>query len=236
MPIRTILAAGSGGSATEGAFELACNLASRLDAHVEGFHVMIDPLQVFAAFGAGDGIAVSGALIDEMTADAEKGTAKMETAFKAAAGRHTLAYRSGPGGGAGKSSCTWRQETGYPPTLVAQRARFFDLVVLGRSERAIRRPHSDTIEETLTQSGRPVLLAPSHAPTTVGGSVAVAWNGSPEAVRALAVSLPVLSAADVVTLITAGADDASDVAGLTDHLAWHGIAADRHHVAFRSGD
>ncbi|MBV9552462.1 MAG: universal stress protein, partial [Alphaproteobacteria bacterium] len=47
---------------------------------------------------------------------------------------------------------------------------------------------------------------------------------------------PVLSAADVVTLITAGADDASDVAGLTDHLAWHGIAADRHHVAFRSGD
>jgi len=37
MGIRTILAAASGGAATTGAIELACQLARRFEARVEGF-------------------------------------------------------------------------------------------------------------------------------------------------------------------------------------------------------
>lgn len=228
MTIKTILVGASGASATEGAFELACGLAARLHAHVEGYHVLLDPLAAFAAFGAGDGIAVSETFINELVAKAEAGAAEMKAAFEAAAARHGLAPVTAPGGKA--ASCAWRQEAGHAPSLVAQRARFFDLAVLGRSERAVRGPSSDTIEQTLRESGRPVLLAPSKAPTAFGRSIALAWNGSEEAVRALATALPMLEAADSVELITAGDAADSDVAEVVTYLAWHGIAAARRNV------
>lgn len=234
MPIKTILVPASGGSATDGAFELACGLGSRLRAHIEGYHVLVDPVAVFSAFGAGDGLAVSGAFIDEMTADAKAGAAQMKARFDVITQRHHLVTTTDPGGGG--SSCCWRQETGYAPSLVAARARFFDLVVLGRSERAIHGPHSDTIERTIEGSGRPVLLAPSSAPAKIGSSVALAWNGSVGAVRALMAAIPVLAGADVVTLITVGDDSGCDVAEVIDYLAWHGIDAKHHGVALRSGD
>jgi hypothetical protein len=78
------------------------------------------------------------------------------------------------------------------------------MVVLGRSSRVVDEPSSHTIEAVLARSGRPVLLAPAHAPAEIGRFVAVAWNGSPQAVRALAASLPLLMAAESVLLITVG--------------------------------
>jgi hypothetical protein len=42
--MKTILACASGGSASNGAVELACRFADRLRVHIEGFHVLIDPI------------------------------------------------------------------------------------------------------------------------------------------------------------------------------------------------
>jgi nucleotide-binding universal stress UspA family protein len=235
MSIKTILVAASGGSATEGAIELACRLASRLNAHVEAYHVLVDPVAVFAAVGAGEGLAVSGAFIDEMAADADAAAVKMKGVFTAAAGRHHLrASEQPPISENAGASCAWRQETGYAPSLVAERARFFDLVVLGRSERVVRAPHSDTIEQVLESAGRPVLVAPKRAPQDIGRSVALAWNGSLQSVRALAAALPLLAAADRVTLIAAG--DESGAADVIGYLAWHRIAAKHRNVPLKSGD
>jgi nucleotide-binding universal stress UspA family protein len=107
-------------------------------------------------------------------------------------------------------------------------------VVLGPSERAIKEPYTDTIEETLRKSGRPVLLAPSIAPTTLGHSVTFGWNGSDESVRALATALPILAQAAKVTAITAGEE--TDIAELIAYLAWHGVAAEHRDVPLSSGD
>ena len=85
--------------------------------------------------------------------------------FRGDRGRHGLSMTTAPGAGLRRS---WRVEVGYAPVLVARRARFFDLVVLGRSERVVDRPHTDTIEETLVTSGRPVLLAPAKPPAVIG--------------------------------------------------------------------
>jgi nucleotide-binding universal stress UspA family protein len=43
MAIKTILVAASGGTATDGTIELACQLAQRFRAHIEGYHVLLDP-------------------------------------------------------------------------------------------------------------------------------------------------------------------------------------------------
>src|SRR5258708_29061915 len=74
MSIRTIIYAASGGSAGEGAAELACRLARRFEAHVEGFPVRADPRPAALAFGDGFGSPVVGGLI-ERTAQEGAGAA-----------------------------------------------------------------------------------------------------------------------------------------------------------------
>ena len=239
MTIRTVLAAASGGSATEGAIELACRFAAQLGAHVEAYHVLVNPVSALMALGASDGvgIGVPQSYIDAMNAQAEAAAGKVEAAFEAAAKRHDLVLRHAPpsaGSSVEKPSYCWRQERGHAPTLVAQRARFFDLAVLGRSERAISEPYTDTIEETLRSSGRPVLVAPRVAPTALGRSVAFGWNGSDESVRALATALPILAQAEKVTTITAGEE--TDIPALTAYLAGHRVAAQHRNVPLGSGD
>jgi nucleotide-binding universal stress UspA family protein len=225
MGIRTILVAASGGTANDGSVELACRLAQRFAAHLEGFHVRIDPREIIAATagdGFGVGLPLAGEWMDQIDADAAKLAGKTKTAFLEAAARHHLAPASAPTKSG--ASVGWQEETGYASLLVSQRARFFDLVVLGRSDRVAERPHTDTVEETLLRSGRPVLLAPAQAPSVIGEKIAVGWNGSTEAVKALAVSLPLLAAAKAVSVITVGDKDTS-AASVIDYLAWHGIAA-----------
>jgi nucleotide-binding universal stress UspA family protein len=234
MSCKTILAAASGGTASDGVMELACRLARRFEAHVEGFHIRIDPRQVLMAAADGFGMPLLGGWIDELTAEAAATAAKTKVAFDAAIARHGLAMADVPPKiGA---SAAWRDETGYAPVLVARRARFFDLVVLGRSERVINRAYTDAVEEALIRSGRPVLLAPAQPPSAIGETIALGWNGSPEAVRALAAALPFLAAARAVSIITIGGDrEAGEIASVLDYLAWQGIAATHRYLRPVSG-
>jgi nucleotide-binding universal stress UspA family protein len=237
--IRTILAGASGGSASEGAIELACRFADRLAAHVEGFHVLLDPVTVFGTVGAGEGLALSSDVVLEMIDDAASTAAKAKASFEEIAARHSLPLRKLAQVGASRDcgpSVSWRQATGDAPNLIAERARFFDLVVLGRSSRVVDEPSSHTIEAVLARSGRPLLLAPAQTPAEIGRFIAVAWNGSPQAVRALAASLPLLWAAESVLLITVGDGDNSDIPAILDHLAWHGIAAKHHRISDTSNE
>jgi nucleotide-binding universal stress UspA family protein len=238
MAIRTILVGASGGSASNGAIELACRIAKRLRAHVEGFHVLVDPIAVFAGMAMGEGFALSGDVVQEMTAGAEANAAKSKKSFEGIATRHELPHQSHGQIAASRDwgpSASWRQETGDASNLVAERARFFDLVVLGRSARVVDEPSSNTIEAVLARSGRPVLLAPTEAPASIGYVVALAWNGSPQAVRALATSLPLLVAAERVFVITVGDGDKNDIPSVLAYLTWHGIIAEHRHVLANSG-
>lgn len=218
----TILAAASGGTASTGAVEVACRLAKRFDAHIEGFHVMPDPRQFIVA--AGFDVPITGDLIDRLIEDSAQIAAKAKAEFERAAAQNglpvgTTLSRNAP-------SARWREETGYAPTAVADRGRFFDLVVLGRSERIVDQPHTDAVEQTLMRSGRPVLLAPAKPPASLGETIALGWDGSTSAVHALAGTLTLLSGARRVVVITVGkTNGASSGAEVAEYLSWHGIAA-----------
>jgi len=222
MSIRTILAAAGGGASTSGAIDLACQLARRFAAHLEGFHVLPDTRAVFAAAGVGFGPA-SAALAESVMETAAANATQTHAAFDDIVGRHGIAPGSMPQLVAPGPSASWREEAGDAATLIARHGRFFDLVVLGRSDRVVHEPYTDTIEETLTRSGRPLLLAPPEPPSGIGYVVAVAWNGSPESVRALAVALPFLEKANAVSLITVGDADAGGSLFALEYLAWHGV-------------
>jgi nucleotide-binding universal stress UspA family protein len=222
MTLKTIFVAASGGSASDGAVETACRLAARVGARLEGFHVKVDPIQIVMLAADGFGMPVAGDWIDRLVEDADKLAEATKTKFAAAVERHGMRMSATP---QAQASASWHVEIGYAPILVARRARFFDLVVLGRSDRVVDRPHSDTIEETLVLSGRPVLLAPAKAPATIGHRVALGWNGSAEAVHVMTAALPILEKADSVSAIRVGDDTEMDPLPLLDYLSAHGISA-----------
>jgi nucleotide-binding universal stress UspA family protein len=229
MSIKTILVGASGGTASDGAIDLACRLAARLGAHLEGYHVKLDPNDVIIASSmvGGLGVPMHGPWIDRTLEDADKLAGKIRAAFFQATNRHGLTKADQQQAGIAEgASVEWRAETGSGAALIAARARFFDLIVLGRSDRVIDQPASDVIEDTLLQSGRPVLLAPATPPPTIGETIAIGWDGSPRSVRAITATLPLLRQAKK-TVILAISDDpgGSSTAPITEYLRWHGIAS-----------
>jgi len=225
MRVRTILAAVSGGTATTGAVQHACQLARRFSAHVEGYHVALDPTAALAMTGDGFGVPAPVALLQSMLDDAKINAVETRAAFEKIAAHYEIPRGGPPQVTPPGPSFGWREEMGDAAVLIARRARFFDLVVLGRSDRVIDEPHSDSIEEVLMRSGRPLLLAPASPPSRIGNVVALAWNGSTEAARALAAGMPFLEKADAVWLITAGDPERLGAPQVIEHLAWHGIDA-----------
>lgn len=238
MTIKTILVGASGGSSSNGAIEFACRIALRMGAHVEGRHVKADPRDMIAFSDGGMGMTISGDVFDQFVADVESVAATTRTAFRSAVAKHGLAWMDGPSGappGKPVASATWREEEGDGPSLLARRARFFDLVVLGRSDRVVDQPHSDAVEQTLLHSGRPIILAPAEAPPEIGGSIVVGWDGSPGAVRAMTAALPLLATARKTLLVTIGDKHLESVPGALEYLGWHGIGAQHRHVSSVAG-
>jgi nucleotide-binding universal stress UspA family protein len=111
-------------------------------------------------------------------------------------------------------------------------AQAADLVVMGQIKPGARPAPTWRPDEIVVSCGRPVLMVPyvGNYPK-VGRRVLVAWDGSREAVRALNDALPLIRAADTVTVMTVRArpkdlNPASASMGrVVRHLARHGIAA-----------
>jgi len=117
---------------------------------------------------------------------------------------------------------------GQEEEVVAWRGRLSDLVIVGRPTEGLEAGTLLTLNAALMESGKPLLLAPPTAPASIGRRIAVAWNGSAEAGRAVAFALPLLQRAESVTILTLTEDSrtVSAPAGeLAAYLAWHGITA-----------
>jgi nucleotide-binding universal stress UspA family protein len=82
------------------------------------------------------------------------------------------------------------------------------------------------LEATLLGAGRPLLIMPPGKQVAAGQTIAIAWNGSTEAARAVAGALPFLDGARRVHVLTAETwRTQSDVAlDLIAYLGWRGIA------------
>jgi nucleotide-binding universal stress UspA family protein len=135
-----------------------------------------------------------------------------------------------------EASAAWREETGFAGDLIPRRARLFGLVVLGRSDRVVDKPHTDVLEDTVLRCGRPVLLAPASVPKHLGETIAIGWNGSAEASRAVAGAMPfLLQSKRVIVLTISGGTGDADGAGLVQSLAWNGVGASLKELAPASG-
>jgi nucleotide-binding universal stress UspA family protein len=189
MSIKNILAVIGDAAGSRATLQTALQVGGYLNAHVDALHVRPDPVAALPLVGE----AMSGAMVDEMMVVAER---EADSRAKAAAAMfNELNAAAG-------ARATWLEDTGIEEQVVAVRACRADLILLGRPTRENETAALMTLNAALMQSGRAVLAAPpTGSPASSFKRIAVFWNGSTEATRAITAALPFLTAAEQVCVL-----------------------------------
>jgi nucleotide-binding universal stress UspA family protein len=95
----------------------------------------------------------------------------------------------------------WHAKAPAGDMFLASHARVFDLVVLGRPMSGKAQPSMASLEAVLFESGRPLLMAPPMPPKSLGETVVIAWNGSTETARTVAMATPFLREAKRIVVL-----------------------------------
>ncbi len=133
-----------------------------------------------------------------------------------------------------KLTATWRIERGKQANMVSARGRLADVVAVAKPDRD-RAMGRNTLEAALVNTGSLVMMCPPLSPPEkIGNHIAVAWNGSREAARAVSLAMPLLAAASTVSVMTmAGEKLELTGAHLLNFLSDHDIKAA--HVEIKAG-
>jgi nucleotide-binding universal stress UspA family protein len=129
----------------------------------------------------------------------------------------------------GSARCTFTEEEGRMADVVKHAGRLSDLIVLPKPQRE-RNLGQSSLKAALYGTGRPVLICPAQMQPdeTFAQHVAVGWNGSLPAARAVASSLDIVHAAKRVSILTGGKvqSHGPTVDELVAYYALRGITAE----------
>lgn len=124
-------------------------------------------------------------------------------------------------------SAEWRLVQGDPSGQLIEQSRYADLLAMDlRPPRTLEGRLSPSLAEaTILSAACPLLLVPGPVPASIGRRVVVAWKSSRESARAVHEAVPLMKAADEVTVLTVGPveDDRVPGADISTYLARHGI-------------
>ena len=221
MAYKTLLTVATSAERCDLAITGAAALATAHDAHLDILALGVDRTQVGYSY-VGSGAVILQAALDR----AEQEAKEIEAAARAAIGEQQPTLR-------------WTVEAamtqlGTLTDLVAQRARFADLVVLPRPYGANQGPEAEAVVEAALFEGQaPVLILPEtgagHA--AAPRRIAIAWNQSAEAMVAVRKALPLLKQADMVNIAVIdppqhGAERSDPGGMLCQMLVRHGVKAE----------
>ena len=232
MSVRVIFAPLTGRKSDKSVLATAAGTAKRFNAHIDIVSVRADPRDAIPYLGEG----LSGALVEELIERAETKagdrTRKARVGFDAWRDATGLVYADSrsdfvtarPTDDDGPS-CSWREISGASNQTVATCGRLADLIVAPRGDLESDVEDEVALETALFHSGRPLLLAPPAPASEFGDRIAVAWDGSAEAARAVGAALPFLQRAETVTALSVEEEGKPEAPGaeLAKYLAWHGV-------------
>ena len=215
MAYKTILTIITDLDIADSALEPAITMAAREEAHLDVLCLGVDRTQT------GYYYAGTNAFIQQETLHkAQEDSAKIESAVKDRLGREGIAW---------SAEAAVAQIAGLSH-LVAQRARFSDLVVMPRPYGDGRGIEDEAATEAVLFDGHaPLLVVPKGSDTqTIGQKIVIAWNQSPEAMAAIKQAMPLMQAAEVVNIAVVDppkhGPDRSDPGGaLSQMLSRHGV-------------
>jgi nucleotide-binding universal stress UspA family protein len=120
--------------------------------------------------------------------------------------------------------------------IIKHYGRLADLIAVARPDRD-RNLGTNALKSALFQTGRPVLMCPARDSVDpgFGTHVAVGWNGSLEAARAVALTLDIAAGAERVSILAAGKGEPNGATTeeLQDYYRLRGIASDVHRFEAR---
>jgi nucleotide-binding universal stress UspA family protein len=126
------------------------------------------------------------------------------------------------------ATCEFVEETGRMADVIKHQGRLADLVVVAKPDRD-RNLGFNSLKSGLFGTGRPVLMCPGHgAPAAdFGKHVAIGWNGSLEAARAVALTLDLVSTAEEVTILAGGKGEPHGATAdeLVEYYSLRGVTA-----------
>lgn len=211
MAIRNILVAFDGSDAAQAALRLGARMAAKYGAHLTGLMVHGGPPAYLAHLAERLGE------LREVLAEQDRAAmARSEATFRAMTADVPHAH--------------WLTIEGRPDAVLAERARYADVVLIGRppagTDETAFSIHPDRLA---LQSGRPLIVAPAGYDSPLGDRAVVAWDGQRAAARALADAMLILETKDLVTILTVEREEGAmvgPVALLREHLDRHGVATD----------
>ncbi len=129
----------------------------------------------------------------------------------------------------GTVTCTFTEVLGRMADVVKHTGRLADVIVMPKPQRE-RNVGQSSLKSALYGAGRPVLICPGQLrpDATFAQHVAIGWNGSLPAARAVASSLDIIHAAQRVTILSGGKGQPHGPSAeeLVDYYALRGIEAE----------
>lgn len=227
MSLRSILVPVRGDGKHEALLSHAVAIAKRFHGHIEVVHCRprADDMLPF-------GVVVPASVKEHLVASADlvadSAEQELKEVFQAYCNSHDMALvQDDQPPPLGRLSIRWREKVGKQPVVVGRLGRLTDLVVLARPDKA-RNLGYGTLEAALYETGRLLLMVPPKPASELGEHIAIGWHGSTETARAIAVALPLLTAASEVTVIAVNTGQPLSLSGhaLVDYLRAHDIQAD----------
>jgi hypothetical protein len=205
--MKNILVLAGGGSSDRIVSTTALAVPQPLGAHLEFFHVQVDPgeaalSQPHAEFARGSAMRE---IMQRLENECVRRTAVARDNFAQFCELHKISI-SDQSRFDGEVSASWREEIGEADRRLVFCTRHYDLVVLGRPTAPNGLP-PDLPERLLLGSGRPLLIAPPRLSDWIPGTVMVCWKETAEAARAVGAAMPLLAKAEHVILARVEEDD-----------------------------
>src|SRR5262245_54068880 len=198
--MKTILVP-TGGSDTDFVlFETALAVAQLFKAHLEFFHVDVNPGEALrysahARFARGPGLRKA---LDDHKQESQARSRAGKQHFQNFCRRHRLKVTDTPSRSLGVSA-SWHEEPGHEEEPFVTRARAHDLVVMARPSRPNELP-PDLLQLLLFSSGRPILIPTAERRANPAGTIMICWKDAAEPTRAITAAMPLLAKAKRVII------------------------------------
>ena len=121
----------------------------------------------------------------------------------------------------------WLSEELQNQKYLGDLSRVYNVVIISRPYQELQSASLSSIQTTLFDGGRPVMLIPMNKQIDIGKKVVISWNCTTESSRAVFAALPILKQASDVTILTVEKVITDGPSGeqVSELLASHGIDA-----------
>lgn len=127
----------------------------------------------------------------------------------------------------GQATVSMVEQQGRQVDVIKRHGRLADLICVAKPDLS-RNLGSNTLKAALFNTGRPVMMCPvpSEPIQTLCERLTIGWNGSTEASRAVAMTLPLIEAASEVIVLSSGPTvHGADADDLAEYLSVRGVEA-----------